>query len=255
MDKTKHTSVRFCTERKIGIHIKNPLFKCLDELNGGVFEVEKEKRKIILDTPIQIGIAVYSYAKLNLISFWEFINKFLDNDLYQLMECDTDSLYISIARETIDECVKPQLREQWFTEKWKFFSSEDERETDFKGQKISYAQWEKRTPGKYKIEFEGVGMICLNSKVFHIWSVKLDDEGKLVTKTSCKGTQKRRNDLVKKDFLKILKTREPHFIENAGFIRDNLDTKTYTQIKKGLEYFYAKRKVLTDGVTTTHLDI
>ena len=68
-------------------------------------------------------------------------------------------------------------------------------------------------------------------------------------------TQKRRSDLVKKDFIKILKTREPHFIENAGFIRDNLDTKTYTQIKKGLEYFYAKRKVLTDGVTTTHLDI
>ena len=46
-----------------------------------------------------------------------------------------------------------------------------------------------------------------------------------------------------------------HFVENAGFIRDGLDTRTYTQTKKGLNYFYCKRKVLSDGIHTTHLDI
>ena len=46
-----------------------------------------------------------------------------------------------------------------------------------------------------------------------------------------------------------------HIIENAGFIRDGLETRTYLQTKKGLNYWYVKRKVLEDGVTTTHLDI
>ena len=44
-------------------------------------------------------------------------------------------------------------------------------------------------------------------------------------------------------------------IENAGFIIDGLQTRTYTQIKKGLNYFYCKRKVLADGISTTHLDV
>ena len=64
IDKSKHTSVRFTKEENLGIHVQSPLFKTYDELAGSIFEVEKKKKKVILDTPIQIGIAVYSYAKL-----------------------------------------------------------------------------------------------------------------------------------------------------------------------------------------------
>ena len=67
---------------------------------------------------------------------------------------------------------------------------------------------------------------------------------------------KKRNELVREDFLSIIE--DPtvkHFIENAGFIMDGLETRTSTQVKKGLNYFYVKRKVLEDGVSTTHLDI
>ena len=69
---------------------------------------------------------MYSYAKLCLINFWEFLKKYLIDEYYQLMETDTDSLYIAFARKTIDECVKPELRKEWNVEKWNFFSSEDE---------------------------------------------------------------------------------------------------------------------------------
>ena len=45
-------------------------------------------------------------------------------------------------------------------------------------------------------------------------------------------------------------------VENAGFIRGKDGTiKTYTQIKVGMSYVYMKRKVLDDGVSTTHLDL
>ena len=60
-----------------------------------------------------------------MLEFWKFINTYLENDLYQLMEIDTDSLYIAFARDTIDECVKPHLKEEWNTEKWNWFCSED----------------------------------------------------------------------------------------------------------------------------------
>ena len=45
-----------------------------------------------------------------------------------------------------------------------------------------------------------------------------------------------------------------HLVENAGFIRDGLETRTYLQTKKGLNYWYVKQKVLQDGVTTYYLD-
>ena len=48
-------------------------------------------------------------------------------------------------------------------------------------------------------------------------------------------------------------------VENAGFITKNTQDgpkiETYTQSKRGLSYFYAKRKVMEDGISTTHLDI
>ena len=125
-----------------------------------MFEVEKMQKTIVHDIPIQIGIAVFSYAKLVMIQFWDFINTYLINDFYQIMEMDTDSLYIAFARENIDDCVKPELREKWETEKWVWFSSKDEEtKIDFDGYVITKAQWDKRTPGKFKPEFLCIGMM------------------------------------------------------------------------------------------------
>ena len=253
MDKSKHTSLKFCDEEKIHGHIRHPLFKTLEELNNGIYEVEKTKKKVYLDSPVQIMISVYSYAKILLISFWEFLNKYLDNELYQLLHTDTDSLYIAFARESIDECVKVELREEWNRIKWDFLSSEDKSEMDFEGHAITKEQFDKRTPGKFKPEFKGDGEYALNSKVFHIW--KNLPDGTVKSKISCKGTQKSRNDLGKEHFSSVLDTKEPYFVKNVGFIKDNLTLKTYTQTKVGLSHFYAKRKVLADGIHTTHLDI
>ena len=76
-----------------------------------------------------------------------------------------------------------------------------------------------------------------------------------MSKTSCKGTQKSRNELGKEQYSTVLDSREPYIVKNAGIIKDNLSLKTYLQSKVGLNHFYAKRKVLADGIHTTHLDI
>ena len=153
MNKSKHTSTVFAKKKNLSKHTKNPFFKDHVELNDDIFEVTKQKSKIVHDLPIQLGLAVYSYAKLRMLQFWKFINTYLDNDLYQLMETDTDSLYIAFARDSIDDCVKPHLRDEWNTEKWNWFCSEDtETLVEFRGQLITKKQHDRRTPGKFKEE-------------------------------------------------------------------------------------------------------
>ena len=222
------------------------------ELNDNFYEIEKSRKTVKHNTPIQIGLSVYSYAKILLIEFWEFLDKFLIKEKYDLLYCDTDSLYLAISEETLSECVKPNLKDEWLREKDKFLSSSDKTPIEFNGQMIPFSQYDKRTPGKFKPEFTGDGMVCLNSKVVHAWG---QDEQGPKSKTSCKGSNKRRNQFCKDHFLSVLETQIPEIVINSGFIKDNLTIKTYTQKKQGLGYFYAKRKVLADGIRTTHLDI
>ena len=257
MNKATHTHTHFAKEENLQKHTKNPLIKNYDELNENIYEVEKAKRKIVHDLPLQIGLAVYSYAKLRMLEFWAMINEYLVNDLYQFMEMDTDSLYIALARDTLDECVKPERCEEWeneVREKW-FPSRDTKTRLNFKGQLITWKQYDYRTPGKFKLEYSGEGMACLNSKTFIIWG-EVDKDGRPKPKRSTKGAQEKRNALTEDRFKNVLKTQEPSMVENAGFVRDDDgEINTYTQIKRGLSYFYPKREVLADGVSTTHLAI
>ena len=130
-------------------------------------------------------------------------------------------------------CEARDERERWKNEKWEWFSLDDKNsKIEFKGQTITLAE-DKRTPGKFKTEFGGDGMICLNSKVYHKWGK--DKDGTVNTKTSAKGCQKKGNEFLKSHFLGSLDTKEHHVVENVGFIKDNQGTtKTYTQKKRGL---------------------
>ena len=84
-------------------------------------------------------------------------------------------------------------------------------------------------------------MVCLNSKVYHIWG--LDKHGKYVFKTSCKGVQQRRNEVLKEHLLGVIETQKPCRFENAGFVKNSKGTIfTYTQEKQGLSYFYGNVK-------------
>ena len=256
MNRSNHTQTSFAKKKNLKNHTRNPLLKIYEELNEDIYEVEKEKRTIRHDLPLHVGVAVYSYAKLRMLEFWSFIHKYLDNNLYQFMEMDTDSLYIAFAKEDIDQCVKEGLEESWKKEKYKWFSSEDEGcSFIFEGERITFKQYDKRTPGKFKMEYKGEGMYCLNSKTYYIWG-ELDRDGSSKPKCSSKGVRQDRNPLTRDHFKDVLVTKESCKVENAGFIHSKEGPiKTYTQNKIGMSYIYMKRKVLADGVSTTHLDI
>ena len=253
--KSRHNTVTFCEQKDLSKHVRDPFFKSVEQLGGGIYEVVKGKRRIIQDTPIQVAIGVYSMAKLRLLEFWKFLKDHLDENMYCLMETDTDSLYIAISKNSLDECVRPDRRAEWLLKKYDYFAPEGTESVLFDGCEVTAKQYGKRTPGLFKLEFSGDGMVALNSKVYHIWG-RDDQTGKAVFKTSAKGMQQSRNALIKEDFLSALFDKNfKHTVQNSGFIDEGLRKGTYIQTKKGLNYFYCKRLVLPDGVSTTHLEI
>ena len=74
-------------------------------------------------------------------------------------------------------------------------------------------------------------------------------------KFSCKGVNKKCNDIDKDKYLNVLLTKQNSGGVNRGFRVVNNTMYTYTQVRDAFSYFYPKRKVLADGVSTTPLDI
>jgi hypothetical protein len=97
-------------------------------------------------------------------------------------------------------------------------------------------------------------MVALCSKTYCI----KHDNGQ--TKFSSKGLNKRTisNDKEEEPLAKyrrVLETQKNLFSENRGFVYKNHAIHTYVQQKKGLAYFYPKRKVMEDGIHTTPLEL
>ena len=74
------------------------------------------------------------------------------------------------------------IKEMNGCKKVQFFASDSEEVVIFDGGKITKNQFEKRTPGLYKFEYQGEGMLALNSKVYHFW--KYDKNSEIISKTS-----------------------------------------------------------------------
>ncbi len=82
-----------------------------------------------------------------------------------------------------------------------------------------------------------------------------DDEEEKKDKYSCKGIQKNQNEISKVRFHNVLFNDVRDKCVNKGFRVINNEMITYIQHKKGLSYYYDKRQVLPDGVSTIPLNI
>ena len=268
MDKEKHTTTNFCGLDKINKRINDPHFKDFEELNEDRFEVIAGKHKITMDTPIQIGCAVYQLAKLRMLEFYyDCIDKYVDRSDFQYVEMDTDSAYLALSGNSLEEVIKPDMKEEYEKDKYNWFPDETTKELK---------AYNKRTPGLFKVEFTGKSIYAMCSKLYFVEGIEQpidpkkeeekkkkaedpnyleDDEEDKVDKYSCKGIQKNQNEINKKRFNNVLFKNEKDTCTNKGFRVINNEMITYTQNKKGLSYYYDKRKVLADGVSTVPLDI
>ena len=62
---------------------------------------------------------------------------------------------------------------------------------------------------------------------------------------------KKTNNIDKDKYLNVLLTKQNSGGVNRGFRVVNKTMYTYTQVRDAFSYFYPKRKVLEDGVSTT----
>ena len=104
--------------------------------------------------------------------------------------------------------------------------------------------------GLFKIEWSGDGVVALNSKTYYCFGSDKD-------KFSAKGVNRGVNNITAEMYKEVLRTKTNKSFVNRGFMRPNGDPSihTYEMIRNGLTWFYGKRKVLPDGISTVPLDI
>ena len=259
----RHRDIKYSTEVGTSTLISNKRFRQLDVVTDDAYEVTSSKARVTYDLPLHIGFFVYQYAKLRMLQFYyDFVARYVERPMFQYCEMDTDSAYIALAGDTIDDLVAPEHREHYFRHRSKWLPAEccDKHEDDYVQTRLAGLPWtateaccvarkayDKRTPGLFKIEWCGDGFIGQCSKTYYCFGA--------TNKSTTKGLNKRQNDIDKDAFLAVLTNRRSGGGVNRGFRVHNSSMMTYIQEKAALTYFYPKRKVLADGLSTAPLDL
>jgi hypothetical protein len=101
------------------------------------------------------------------------------------------------------------------------------------------------------MEWSGDGFVGLAAKTYYCF----DNKSPSLDKHSAQGVN-RNFKLTKEDYLKVLNKEKDHKLQlNKGFIMKGQSMFTYELTKRGLDNLYVKRKVLSDGFSTTYLDL
>ena len=102
------------------------------------------EKKINWALSLQIGYLVYQYTKLRILQFYyDFLDKFVSREDFQLLEMDTDSLYMALSHERFEDVVRPHLREQFYKEYSRWFPGRacDKHHTDFQMTRLAKQPW------------------------------------------------------------------------------------------------------------------
>ena len=111
-DLSRHTTVKYVEDSaKL---VNNPLFKSQSVIADDIMEVEMGKKRVNWNLPLQVGLFIYSKAKLFVLRFYyECIKVFFNEEDYELCEMDTDSLYMMISAQCLDDIVKEDKRREF----------------------------------------------------------------------------------------------------------------------------------------------
>ena len=256
MDRSRHTNTKYVKGPQVDKFINNKFFKSLNELSQDIYEVELNKTRIIHKEPIIVGFFILQYAKLTMLQLkYNFFSTFCDKNKYELIEMDTDSLYMALSEERLDKIIRPEMQSLWY------WMRQSDCSDNFAANSSSnffpreccdkHANFDKRTPGLFKEEFRCSEMIALCSKTYCCY-----DEQSDTVKLSSKGLNKNNIEEPLAKYRKVLFDEEPVYSTNRGFrVVNNKKVCTYELKKVGLSSFYPKRKVCEDGIHTTPLDI
>ena len=238
----RQTNVIYTKDEKVVDRaLRSAYFSDLDEI-GEAYELESRKARITIRRPFQVGIAVYQLAKLRMLEFYyDFLDRYLDRKDFELIQMDTDSNYLAISGKSLEDIVKPDMREEFEKEKKNW---------------LAWDKWSGRTPGLFKKEFEGERMIALCSKCYYTEHLQIADNKEVEVKKkklSSKGMSKNQNEISWYRFKAALEGNKD-MATNRGFRMRDGNIVTYEQEKLGLSAYYDKRWVLSDGIHTEPIE-
>ncbi len=242
-----------------------------DQCTENILEVESKKRKILYDQLRYIGKTIFDRAKLSVLKFYyHFLKEILKPETFELMETDTDSIYIALEKEKFEDNIAEDKKELFERLKHDYFITDQ-------------CHYGKRQPNRYKVECEGHFMISLCSKSYCVYNkqtkeVKFSSKGvqksnffNFDTKSENTNNSHDNNNSNNKDnetigenifnrFQNALSTSRNDIAKcgsavNRGIKRQAQDMIVYEQRKNLFNSFYCKRLVLEDGIHTISLNL
>ena len=157
-DSGRHKSTKFTREEwVVDKALRSPLFDDLEEI-GWAYEVKERKRTVLIKRPYQYGIAVYQQAKLQMLEFYyDFLDKYFSRQDFELCYMDTDSFYLVMSGDSLDEIVRSEMRQAY--------------EADKKN-RLTTDKFSERTRGLFKPEFVGTRGVWLTAN-FTLFKTRL----------------------------------------------------------------------------------
>ena len=292
MDQEKFQSVKYVQgEGEAMMEANLPQFKKLTPLleEEEYYEIEKDKKCLKMNLPIQIGYFILQYAKLRILQFYySFMNKFVNRDDFEYCEMDTDSAYMALAGPSLESVIKPEMKQKYMQGLNDFHEGDPNVEADDDLHWFprtccgAHGGHDKRTVGLFKLEWQADTMIGLCSKTYIIARSKVVKTSstqiaaygllrrakklklkqkvrhartRTETKFSSKGISKRRVKAPMATFRHVLNSQKPGSAVNKGFRAHKNGIFTYKQERCGFSYLYCKRRVLENGIDTEPLDL
>lgn len=258
INRERHTRVKIAgNRRQASIAVNERSFKNLHYLGKDLYEVEIATSKVRHDLPLVVAFNILQNAKVRMLEvYYDFLNVYIMRDMCTLCTMDTDSLYVSLSRETLEECVHPHLKDEYISRQ-KGSCGQPRTAQDLMLARTCCAACEftdSRTCGIFKFENVSDAIYALAPKSY----VTINYETQAV-KLSAKGC--RRRPLLQQRpvdiFKAVLDTGDPHHVINRGIRLLDGKVVTYRLLKPGISFQYFKRIVLPTlgGIYTRPLDI
>ena len=97
--------------------LRSPFFDNLEEISGA-YEIKEFKRTVVIKRPFQSGIAVSQLAKLQMLEFYyDFLYKYFSRQDFELCCMDTDSFYLAMSDDSVDEIVRSEMKQAYEADK------------------------------------------------------------------------------------------------------------------------------------------
>ena len=153
--------------------------------------------------------------------YYDFLDKYFSRQDFELCCMDTDSFYLAMSDDSLDEIVRSEMKQAYEADKKNWLATD---------------KFSERTPSLFKPEFVGTRGVWLTAKCYLVQNEALNEN-----KYSCKGVSQKHNDLHFQGYKNVLdvslKTKRDSELEekdidktkNVGFRAYDQGMVTYEQ--------------------------